>query len=244
MPALQVFASASVDQTVRIWDVRDRRACKITFKAHDADVNVIAWNRCAGSVLWPTRIHARPAIGLLALAAACHICWRLAGTRARSRQAVAAMPAPRALSGWCCVAAGAGVGPAPFHFRAAARRADRALRVPHGAHHVDRVVRGCAVAMLRRAAAESARVLSSARVSYRTPVAQGPGGRERTARDEQRHAHAVVRVLVCVCVCVCVCVRVCVCVCSCACVCVLPIPVACAQYHDKRRFDHVIVNHT
>lgn len=41
-----VFASASVDKTVRIWDTRDTsRGAMITFTAHDTDVNVISWNR-------------------------------------------------------------------------------------------------------------------------------------------------------------------------------------------------------
>jgi ribosome assembly protein RRB1 len=39
-----VFASASVDKTVRIWDTRAKSA-QITFSAHEADVNVISWNR-------------------------------------------------------------------------------------------------------------------------------------------------------------------------------------------------------
>lgn len=40
-----VFASASADHTVRIWDTRARNRPQITFTAHDADVNVISWNR-------------------------------------------------------------------------------------------------------------------------------------------------------------------------------------------------------
>ena len=40
-----VFASASVDKTVRIWDTRDTSRSMITFKAHGTDVNVISWNR-------------------------------------------------------------------------------------------------------------------------------------------------------------------------------------------------------
>lgn len=40
-----VFASASVDRTVRIWDTRENSKSMLSVKAHDADVNVIAWNR-------------------------------------------------------------------------------------------------------------------------------------------------------------------------------------------------------
>lgn len=40
-----VFASCSVDKTIRVWDVRQRNAAMITAQAHDADVNVISWNR-------------------------------------------------------------------------------------------------------------------------------------------------------------------------------------------------------
>lgn len=42
-----VFASCSVDKTVRIWDTRQRTAAMITTQAHETDVNVISWNRQA-----------------------------------------------------------------------------------------------------------------------------------------------------------------------------------------------------
>ena len=41
-----VFASASVDQSVRVWDVRKKNGEALKVHAHDADVNVISWNRC------------------------------------------------------------------------------------------------------------------------------------------------------------------------------------------------------
>jgi WD40 repeat protein len=40
-----VFASCSVDGTLRIWDTRHREQSAISIKAHDADINVISWNR-------------------------------------------------------------------------------------------------------------------------------------------------------------------------------------------------------
>lgn len=39
-----VFASASVDKTIRIWDTRETSRPMITFTAHETDVNVISWN--------------------------------------------------------------------------------------------------------------------------------------------------------------------------------------------------------
>jgi ribosome assembly protein RRB1 len=39
-----VFASCSSDRTVRIWDCREKKACKAFVAAHKSDVNVIDWN--------------------------------------------------------------------------------------------------------------------------------------------------------------------------------------------------------
>lgn len=40
-----VFASCSVDGNIAIWDVRSGKSPAASFKAHNADVNVISWNR-------------------------------------------------------------------------------------------------------------------------------------------------------------------------------------------------------
>lgn len=40
-----VFASCSVDGNISIWDIRLGKSPAASFKAHNADVNVISWNR-------------------------------------------------------------------------------------------------------------------------------------------------------------------------------------------------------
>lgn len=44
-----IFASCSVDKSIAIWDIRTRRSPALSFIAHNADVNVLAWNRFGGS---------------------------------------------------------------------------------------------------------------------------------------------------------------------------------------------------
>ncbi|CAL1399113.1 unnamed protein product [Linum trigynum] len=46
-----IFASCSVDGTIAIWDTRRGKVPAIRFKAHNADVNVISWNRLASMML-------------------------------------------------------------------------------------------------------------------------------------------------------------------------------------------------
>lgn len=41
----QVFASASADKTVAVWDLRKKNGSMLSLKAHEEDVNVISWNR-------------------------------------------------------------------------------------------------------------------------------------------------------------------------------------------------------
>lgn len=46
-----VFASCSVDKTIAIWDTRAGKSPAASIKAHNADVNVISWNRLASCML-------------------------------------------------------------------------------------------------------------------------------------------------------------------------------------------------
>lgn len=39
-----VFASCSVDRSVRIWDTRERGRSMLRVEGHEADVNVISWS--------------------------------------------------------------------------------------------------------------------------------------------------------------------------------------------------------
>ena len=42
--APQVFASASADKTVAVWDLRKKNGAMLSVQAHEEDVNVISWN--------------------------------------------------------------------------------------------------------------------------------------------------------------------------------------------------------
>lgn len=49
---LTVFASCSVDRSIRIWDTRDSSKSQLEMAAaHNADVNVISWNRLTSYTL-------------------------------------------------------------------------------------------------------------------------------------------------------------------------------------------------
>jgi ribosome assembly protein RRB1 len=39
-----IFASASADKTIRIWDIRTKEKCQMWIAAHKKDVNVLDWN--------------------------------------------------------------------------------------------------------------------------------------------------------------------------------------------------------
>ncbi|XP_052185853.1 protein HEAT STRESS TOLERANT DWD 1-like [Diospyros lotus] len=46
-----IFASCSVDGNIAIWDIRSGKSPAASIKAHNADVNVISWNRLASCML-------------------------------------------------------------------------------------------------------------------------------------------------------------------------------------------------
>lgn len=46
-----VFASCSVDKTIRIWDTRERKRSMLFVAGHKCDINVISWNRKVSHLL-------------------------------------------------------------------------------------------------------------------------------------------------------------------------------------------------
>lgn len=47
-----MFASCSVDRTIKIWDTRSREhKAMLSVNAHTSDVNVISWNREVGYLM-------------------------------------------------------------------------------------------------------------------------------------------------------------------------------------------------
>ena len=46
-----VFASCSVDHTIRIWDTRERSRSMLNVNASDTDVNVLSWNKMTSYIL-------------------------------------------------------------------------------------------------------------------------------------------------------------------------------------------------
>src|ERR1700692_3269816 len=46
-----VFASCSADQTVKIWDTRNKKKHAVSIQASSTDVNVITWNKKASYLL-------------------------------------------------------------------------------------------------------------------------------------------------------------------------------------------------
>jgi ribosome assembly protein RRB1 len=52
---VEVFASCSVDKTIKIWDTRMKARPGLSVDAHNADVNVISWNKYELALLlfWP-----------------------------------------------------------------------------------------------------------------------------------------------------------------------------------------------
>ena len=52
--AEHVFASASSDRSVRVWDCREKsrsKAATCISEAHGSDVNVLSWSPCVGELL-------------------------------------------------------------------------------------------------------------------------------------------------------------------------------------------------